>query len=389
MDRIILHLDVNSAFLSWTAVEMLNQGYKYDIRDSYAAIAGDPKTRSGIILASSTKAKKMGVKTAETIYQAKQKCSSLRIFPPDYNLYQKMSNAMFELLKTYTPDIEIFSIDECFIDYTKVKSLYGDELEFAKKIQKQIFDELGFTVNIGIGNNKLCAKMASNISKPNKINTLYKHELKKIENFDISFLFGVGKKTVEQLKKIGIDKIIDLKNFDQLKLKKYFKNHTRLLEIANGIDYEEVIINTGINKCISSSTTFKEDYIDKELILIELDKLATKISYQLRKQNSLAKVVGITIKDVFFKTINHQKTLKNATDITPEIKQIARNLFIENWNKKEVRLIGIKLDNLKENDNYQLSLFEEVKKNDDDKKIDQTIDKLKEKYGFDKINRGK
>ena len=197
MDRIIFHIDVNNAFLSWTAIELLQNGYKYDIRDSYAVIGGDPKLRKGIVLAKSNLCKKLGIYTSETLYSAKKKCPNLKVYPPNYEFYQKMSNSLFNLLSKYTPDIEIASIDECYLDYGKVKRLYGDEIEFAKKIQKEIYDTLGFTVNIGIANNKLCAKMASDFSKPNKIHTLYKNEIEAIElngNGDINW-----DKTIEQI----------------------------------------------------------------------------------------------------------------------------------------------------------------------------------------------
>lgn len=388
MERIVLHIDVNSAFLSWTAVELLNQGYKYDIREGYSIIGGSEENRRGIVLAASFPAKKLGIKTAETIYQAKQKCKVLRVFPPDYALYTKTSKKMFDILKEYTPDIEIFSIDECFIEYTNVKNIYGDELEFAKKIQKEIFEKLKFTVNIGIGNNKLCAKMASNLEKPNKINTLYNYELNKISTKPISFIFGIGKKTAEQLNKINIKTVEDLKNIDIKKLQKYFKDSQRLKDLANGIDNTKVTINTGINKCISSSTTAAKDLTTKEEIITELDKLVNKVCFNLRKQEMVAGVVGITFKDVFFKTINHQKTLKNATDVTPEIKEIVHKLVLELWDKKPVRLVGVRLDKLKKSENYQLSLFENEEKKLDDKKIDKTVDKLLEKYGHNIIKRG-
>ena len=177
MERIIMHIDVNNAFLSWTALELLQNGSKYDIRNSYAVIGGDPSARKGIVLAKSNPAKKQGVVTAETLYSAKKKCPVLRVYKPNYSFYQKMSNSMFQLLYKYTPDIEIASIDECYLDYTPIKHIYGDPLDFAKKIQSEIYENLGFTVNIGIANNKLCAKMASDFEKPFKIHTLYENEI--------------------------------------------------------------------------------------------------------------------------------------------------------------------------------------------------------------------
>ena len=173
-----MHIDVNNAFLSWSAIDLLNKGSKYDIRNSYAVIGGDEKARRGIVLAKSNSAKKMGIVTAETLYSAKKKCPALRIYPPNFEFYHLMSNRLFEILHKYTSDIEVASIDECYMDYGKIKRLQGNEIEFAYKVQKEIFDTLGFTVNIGIANNKLCAKMASDFSKPFKVHTLYQNEIK-------------------------------------------------------------------------------------------------------------------------------------------------------------------------------------------------------------------
>ena len=189
MEKIIFHIDVNNAFLSWTAIELLNNGYKYDIRNSYAVIGGDPKMRKGIVLAKSTPCKKLGIYTSMNLYEAKKKCSVLKVYPPNYKFYSEMSNKLFNLLNKYTPDIEIASIDECYLDYGKVKNIYGDQYLFAQKLQKEIYDILGFTVNIGIANNKLCAKMASDFSKPNKIHTLYDFEIESKMYPKVIYLF--------------------------------------------------------------------------------------------------------------------------------------------------------------------------------------------------------
>ena len=168
-----MHIDVNNAFLSWTAIDLINKGSKYDIRDSYAVVGGDESRRHGVVLAKSPKAKKLGIKTGENFYSARKKCPVLKVYPPNYNWYLYMSNSLFDLISKYTPDIEVISIDECFIDYGKVKKLYGDPVEFAYKLKDEIKTTLGFTVNIGIANNKFCAKMASDFEKPNKVHTLF------------------------------------------------------------------------------------------------------------------------------------------------------------------------------------------------------------------------
>ena len=255
MKNIIFHIDVNNAFLSWTAVKLLNEGYNIDIRNIVSVIGGDEEARSGIVLAKSTPAKKLGITSAETLYQAKKKAPNLKVYKPDYNYYELMSCKLFDLLQKYSPDIEVASIDECYLDFGKVRLLYGDEIEFAKKIGKEIYDELGFTVNIGIANNKLCAKMASDFEKPNKIHTLYNFEIEeKMYPLPVGDLFGIGKKTAIKLNEIGIYTIGDLANYNDLKLKRYFKNQAiHMINIAKGIDNSSVNSEAHIPKGIFHS----------------------------------------------------------------------------------------------------------------------------------------
>ena len=380
--RIIMHIDVNNAFLSWSAIDLLNNGSKYDIRGSYAVIAGDPKARKGIVLAKSTPCKKLGIKTAMTLIEAKKLCPSLKVYPPNYSFYSKMSRKLFELLSKYTPDIEVASIDECYLDYTPVKNLYGDEVEFAKKIQQEIYSSLGFTVNIGIANNKLCAKMASDFTKPNKIHTLYEYEIEtKMWPLEIGELFGIGKKTSEQLIKLNIKTIKDLANADVYLLSKYFKNQAiNMINMARGIDDSKVNSEYIAPKGISHEITLINDVSNKEQLYPYLMELSEKVALRLRKQKKYAKVICVIIKDNYFKRKTHQKKLKNATNITSEIydytKEILKEMEIET-----VRLIGVRLDNLVTNNDYQVSLFDSFSKKTTDEKFDNVIDKLKDKYG--------
>ena len=264
MERIIMHIDVNNAFLSWTALYLLKNGSKYDIRNSYAVIGGSELTRSGIVLAKSTPAKRLGIVTGETLYSARKKCRVLKTYEPNFKFYQEMSNKMFNLISKYTPDIEIASVDECYLDYTKIKSMQGDQLEFARKLQKEIYDELGFTVNIGIANNKLCAKMASDFTKPYKIHTLYDNEIQeKMWPLEVGELFGIGKKTVPKLNQINIFTIKDLANSKREELYKYFKNQSEsMINWANGIDNSPVISKPRIPKGIGNEITLDHDVTD-------------------------------------------------------------------------------------------------------------------------------
>lgn len=387
MERIIMHIDVNNAFLSWTALYLLEQGYQTDIRNIEAIIAGDPKKRSGIVLAKSTPAKRKGIKTAETIYEAKRKCPNLKIFKPTYEMYKRKSEELFNLLKTYTPDIEKASVDEGYLDYGKIKNIYGDELEFAKKIQKQIKEELGFTVNIGIANNKLCAKMASDFSKPNKIHTLYKHEIKqKMYPLPIEDLFGVGKQTAQKLRYLNINKIEDLAKKDEYSLRKLFKNQAKhLIEIANGIDNSKVDSSIYIPKGISHELTLKEDAISKQELYQHLRTLSEMVSKRIRKENKYAKVICVILKDNNFKRYSHQKKLKNQVNSYNEIYNYSKEILNEFYKNEKIRLIGIRLDDLTEEKTYQTSLFD--KHSEKDEKIDKIIDQINDKYGKQVLKR--
>ena len=382
-----MHIDVNNAFLSWSAIYLLNNGSKYDIRNSYAVIGGDEKTRRGIVLAKSMPAKKLGVKTGETLYSARKKCPALKTYPMNYSFYKEMSNKLFTLIKKYTPDIEIASIDECYLEYTSIMSLYGDPLNFAKKLQNEIYDTLGFTVNIGIANNKLCAKMASDFLKPNKIHTLYDNEVKtKMWPLPIGDLFGIGKKTEEKLLKLNINTIGDLANTSIDKLKPYFKNMTRhMIDSANGINNDIVNSEEVILKGIGNETTLEKDITTKAELHPYLLYLSNQVGIRLRKDNRYAYTVVVTLKDKYFKRKSHQKKLLNPINTSEDIFNTSLKVLSE-MEVESVRLVGIRLDNLVTNYNYQPSLFEN-KKIEKNEKLEKTVDALKEKYGFNVIDK--
>ena len=376
-----MHIDVNNAFLSWTALELLQNGSKYDIRNSYAVIGGDPSARKGIVLAKSNPAKKQGVVTAETLYSAKKKCPVLRVYKPNYSFYQKMSNSMFQLLYKYTPDIEIASIDECYLDYTPIKHIYGDPLDFAKKIQSEIYENLGFTVNIGIANNKLCAKMASDFEKPFKIHTLYENEITlKMWPLQVGELFGIGKKTVPKLEKLNIYTISDLANSDLDKLSKYFKNQAQyLINRANGIDESKVVSTPPERKGIGNEITLPKDIETKDEVFNCFKILSEQISARLKKMKKYALTITIILKDNLFIRSTHQKKLLNAIRNSEDILKIAKELYLEMKYEKPIRLIGIRVNNLTDMVIHQVSIFEN--NIEESIKLEKTVDDLKEKYG--------
>ena len=376
-----MHIDVNNAFLSWTAVDLLNKGFKYDIRNSYAVIGGDPRARQGVVLAKSTPCKKIGIVSAETLYSAKKKCPALKVYEPDFKLYSEMSSKLFELLSKYSPDIEVASVDECYLDYGKVKSLYGDVLDFAYKLKEEIKNSLGFTVNIGIANNKLCAKMASDFSKPDKVHTLFEEEVAtKMYPLPIGELFGIGKKSSEKLINLNIMTIGDLAEANPSLLERYFKNQvSSLIERAKGIDYGEVISEKYIPDSISNEVTLLKDVTKKEDLNSYLLSLSESVAIRLREQKKYATVICVILKDNYFRRTTHQRKLKNATNVTSDIFKISKEILNE-MDLEQVRLIGIRLDKLVDSVNYQVSLFDSETR-EEKEAIDSTIDILKQKYG--------
>jgi DNA polymerase-4 len=389
MDRIIFHIDVNNAFLSWSAIDLLSKGYEVDIRGIDAVIGGDESRRAGIVLAKSIGAKKKGVITGEPLFFARKKCPGLKTFPPNYHVYQTMSDRLFTLLSKYTPDIEIFSIDECSLDYGKVKSLYGDEMAFAMKLKDEIEHTLGFTVNIGIANNKLCAKMASDFMKPNMIHTLYDYEVEsKMWPLPIEDLFGIGKKTSVKLRGLNITTIGSLAKADPDSLYPYFKNQAvKMINSAKGIDYSPVIREHEASKGISNSTTLDHDLKTKDEICKVLHSLSENLGVVLRKQHRYAQVVVVILKDQYFKSYSHQSKLKNATNITEVIFETSQQLLNDMWHQEPIRLVGLRLDNLVKEVNYQMSLFESHEDHYKVSKLDETVDHLKLKYGSDIIQK--
>lgn len=379
MERIIMHIDVNNAFLSWTALYLLKNGSKYDIRNSYAVIGGSESTRSGIVLAKSTPAKRLGIVTGETLYSARKKCRVLKSYEPNFKFYNEMSNKMFNLISKYTPDIEIASVDECYLDYTKIKSMQGDQLEFARKLQKEIYDELGFTVNIGIANNKLCAKMASDFTKPYKIHTLYDNEIQeKMWPLEVGELFGIGKKTVPKLNQINIFTIKDLANSKPEDLYKYFKNQSEsMINWANGIDNSPVISKPRIPKGIGNEITLDHDITDIKELYKYLLLLSEKVGQRLRKQNKYANVIVVILKDNNFKKYSHQKKLETPTNNNEEIYNMAKIILREIYDDEKIRLIGIRLDNLTDKKIKQVSIFYKI---EEENNIDEVVDKLNKKY---------
>lgn len=384
--NIIFHIDVNSAYLSWTAVKFLQYGRKVDIRNLPSAIGGSEKNRHGIILAASIPAKKLGIKTGETIYSARQKCSNLKIYPPDYSWYIKSSSALFELLKSYSPFTERYSIDECFMDATHFKDNCRN---IAEEIKNRISKELGFNCNIGISTNKLLAKMASDLKPKNTVHTLYKDEIKnKMWPLPVGELFMVGKATERKLKNLNINTIGELANYDENILRDKLKSHGKLIkDYANGIDNSKIRKSYDLDiKGIGNSTTIAYDVINEKEAFNILLSLTESVALRLRESKKLCSVVVVSIKTSNFIHYSHQRKIISPTDSTNLIFNEVKKTFREMWNKESIRSLGVRVTNLSNLEYHQGDLFN-FKKVEKEAKLDKAIDSIRKKYGNESIIR--
>lgn len=400
MERIIIHIDCNNAFLSWTAVNMLHNGYKIDIRNRYAVIAGDEATRHGVVLAKSNLCKKVGVKTAETLYTARRKCPYLDVYPPQFKIYKKYSDIMYSYLCNYTDKIERYSIDECFLDYTDSYKKYGDPVRLAYKIKNDIRDNFGFTVNVGIGNNKLLAKMASDFEKPDKVHTLFLSEIKeKMWPLNVDELFMIGKASSKKLHDLGINTIGELAKTDIDYLTRHFKSMGKMMwEYANGIDDSAIESVRGNPKSISNSVVLPYDYTNIDEIKKIIKKLSCETGRSLRNKKMYASNVSIWIKFHDFTKVSKQITLDNLINSDDDIYNNACMLLDKIYNPdgdKKVRSVCVGVSNLTDKLKVQLSLLDNNSNNikEVNDELKQTLLDIKKKYGdksityADKINK--
>lgn len=389
MNRLIFHIDVNSAYLSWEATYRLQQGEELDLRTIPSVVGGDESSRHGIVLTKSISAKKFNIQTGETLHNARMKCPNIVIVPPRYWLYIKCSSAMDQILQEYTPNIQRFSVDESFLDFSNMENLYPDYMVLAETIKERIKRELGFTVNIGISNNKLLAKVASDFKKPDRIHTLFSHEIKeKMWPLPVEDLFMVGRATAPKLHNLNINTIGDLANYDLEILKNKFKSHGQVIwNYANGIDRSEVRRSNNIEmKGIGNSTTIAFDVEDKETAHKVLLSLCETVGMRLRDSHNCCNVVSISIRggDLIF--YSRQKKLSVATDSTRKIYEVACYLFDNAWKESPVRHLGVHITDFCGSDFYQYSLLDTFNY-DKDRKLNKVVDEIRLKYGDKSISR--
>ena len=388
-DRLIFHVDVNSAFLSWEAVHRLEQDKDtLDLRTIPSCVGGDIAKRHGIVLAKSTSAKQYGILTGEPILSALKKCKELVLVPPNHALYSEYSKKMLNILYEFTPYIEPFSIDEAYLDMT-ASCNNQTPMDLAIKIKDKIYKELHFTVNIGISSNKLLAKMASDFKKPNLIHTLFPQEIpSKMWPLPLEELYFVGPSSSKILKDLGFITIGDIANVSPKILKAHLGNkYGKLIyTYANGIDNEEVQIEKQANKGYGNSTTLAHDITDYDSATLILLNLSEQVGQRLRKDKVTCLLVAIEITDCNFRRHSHQTTLTSPTDSTTFIYETACKLFKNLWDGTPIRLLGVRTSKISHDDYTQMNLFD-MEKSDKLQKLDKALDTIRGKYGSNAITR--
>lgn len=407
MDSIIFHIDVNSAFLSWTALEELQNGSERDLRTIPSIIGGDIEKRHGVVLAKSIPAKSYGIVTGEPVVNAIRKCPNLVSAAPDHVMYERRSRELMNFLINICPDIEQASIDECYMDFTSISHLYPSPEKAAEEIKNEIYTRFGFTVNIGISDRKVLAKTASDFKKPNLVHTLYSHEIQeKFWPLPISELFMCGKSSVEVLKKLEILTIGDLAQADLSIVEAHLKSHGKLLwEYANGIDHSTVGYIPAKQKGVGNSTTLSHDVTNREEAARTILALSESVGKRLRDSGEVAGLVCTEIKYSSFRSVSHQKALNPPSASNDMIYKTALELFDELWDHSAIRLLGVRTSKLQPKDEpVQMSLFDfqpvtnqktvEIISADNHlnvekkAKLDAALDSIRSRYGSSSVVRG-
>lgn len=386
---LIYHIDVNSAFLSWEAAELLRQDPDApDIRSFPSVIGGSEKTRHGIVLAKSPSAAALGVCTGEPLAQARRKCPDLKIYAPHYSIYVERSRQFMALLKEYAPSVDTYSIDEAFCDMTGTSSLYGNPVDFAHRLKDEIHTRLGFTVNIGISSNRLLAKTASDFEKPDKVHTLFPSEMEeKFWPLPIEDLFFVGKSTALRLRSLGITTIGQLAKSDHAMILSVFKSHgDTIWNYANGIESTPLSHNDAASKGFGNSLTLQYDVTDTAVAKHVLLSLCETVGARIRAAGAYVSVVQVQIVDNDFRHTSRQVTLASSTNVTEKLYTCACELFDELWDYRPIRLLGISTGKATQEHYEQYDLFD-MQKNEKLSRLNVAVDAIRSRYGEDSIKR--
>ena len=390
--QIIFHIDVNSAFLSWSALQELEKGSNTDLRLVPSIVGGDISKRHGVVLAKSIPAKAYGITTGEPVVNAFRKCPTLISVAPDHALYHRQSTRLIEYLSGICPDIEQVSIDECYMDFSPVATKYTSPEAAAEAIKDEVYKKFKFTVNVGISDKKVLAKMASDFKKPNLVHTLYSWEIqKKMWPMPVSSLFLCGRSSAETLKKLGILTIGDLAQADPAILDAHLKSHgLTLWNYANGRDNSRVETQPAEAKGVGNSTTLSADAVTREEAAKILLSLSESVAERLRTSHRRAGLVCTEIKYNTFQVVSHQGIPVQPTASTNDIYKQALALFDELWDGTPIRLLGVRCSKLTDDSEpVQLSLFDyEAPVSEKQQKLDDALDKIRRKFGDDSVKRG-
>ncbi|THF83878.1 DNA polymerase IV [Cohnella fermenti] len=377
--RVILHMDMNAFYCSVHAAE--EPGI---YKGKATAVAGSVEMRKGIVVTSSYEARARGVRTGMTVRQAQNLCPELLLIRPDFDLYRRYSKAFLRISRSYTPLVEAMSIDECYMDITG-SGQFGTPLEIADEIQRRVREDLSLPCSIGIAPNKLLAKMASDMRKPNAITVLRRRDVPALLwDKPCQTLFGIGKKSAEKLERMNIRTIGQLANADAKMLADKFGVYGEWMKrAANGIDNSPVEPEREAAKSIGHTTTLPADLTEREQYRHVLLNLADQTTRRLRKHGMLSSTVSITIRDPDMKTITRATTLDAPTESTDEVYRVACSLMDRHWKSGQpVRLLGITLQGLSEKKTtpVQLDLFsyEEAPRKEE---LNKVMDRLRDKYG--------
>ncbi|WP_273365110.1 DNA polymerase IV [Alicyclobacillus herbarius] len=400
VERDILHIDMNAFYCSCHAAA---DPARY--RGKPTAVAGSPETRHGVVVTASYEARRLGVRATMTVPEALRACPSLILIQPDFSLYRRYSRKVMDIVREYTPLVEVFSIDECFADVSGSHRL-GNAREMAKNIQDRLYQELQLPCSVGIGSNKFLAKMASDRKKPLGITEIRRADIRtELWPLPLSEMFGVGRRTADRLATLGITRIGDLAAANPLRMERLLgKRGVELWQLANGKDDRPVSPTRPPNKSVGHSITMPRDVVQFDEIQTVLLNLADQVGRRLRRHGARARSVQVTIRYSNRQTITRAKTLVHASDVTEDLYTAAVELARVHWERgRPVRLLGISAQQLSYDLNptsptVQLSLFSDADgavMADDGKarerwqRLDRVTDRLRDKYGENIILRGR
>lgn len=401
-EALIFHIDVNSAFLSWSAVWRLEHGETTDLREIPSAVGGDASTRHGIVLAKSTPAKKYGIKTAQPLAEARRLCPNLVVVPSDFEVYERYSDAFISILRRHSGLVEKFSIDEAFVDITEHLGTFAPEeadlkearrrraVAKAEEIRKEVYETLGFTVNIGISTNKLLAKMASDFQKPDRVHTLFPEEIsRKMWPLPVEDLLFVGKASAARLRSLGIRTIGELAHADVAMLQAHFKKQGLMFsQYANGVDSAFLRSHPADNKGYGHSITLPVDIKDEKEAKQILLRLCERVGARLRADEVHAQVVAVTIRYYDLTNTSHQLMLETPANGNDTLHQAACKLFDELWDRSTpIRLLGVRTGKIGKGEvARQLTLFDRTDY-EKKEKLDKALDEIRAKFGSDAVSR--